>query len=122
MFVPPEYEIGFTRGDRVRLLRLRFRDAAGVPWVWTGVSALFDCRQGDGTTPRVFALTEAASAAGQVLLLADGWLEAWLEPAASLAVPTGEYRWALQLTDSLGHPRTWACGPLLAGAPGVGGP
>lgn len=110
---PAACTVRFTRGDRARLLRVRFRDAGGVPWNWAGVTALLDCRVGDDATPRVFALTDTASATGQILLLADGWLEAWLEPAASLAVPAGEYWFGLRITDSLGRPRTWAGGPCL---------
>lgn len=111
---PGPITVGFTRGDRARLLRVRFRDAAGVPWDWTGMSALFDCRAGDADAPRLFALTESATADGAVLLLSDGWLEVWLEPARSALVPAGRYRCGLKLTDSLGRPRTWLAGPCEA--------
>lgn len=119
---PATCSIAFTRGDRVRLLRVRFQAADGTPWVWAGFEALFDCRVDDEASPRLFALTEAPSADGRVLFLADGWLEVWLEPARSAAVPAGEYRFGLRLTDPLAAPRTWVAGPLAVRPAPTGAP
>lgn len=119
---PGPVTVGFTRGDRARLLRVRFRGDDGTPWDWAGVSALFDCRAGDEASPRLFALTESATADGAVLLLADGWLEVWLEPARSASVAAGRYRFGLKIADSLGHPRTWLAGPCEARPAPTGAP
>lgn len=108
--------IEFTRGDRALLIECVFPDVTS----WAGCQAYLDCRIGDESTPRVFALSHVATADGVIEFLEGNEhglegnsLRAWLEPVKSATVPAGDYEFGLRVLDSLGAPLTYFTGPVL---------